>query len=136
MWDREEKPEVQENKGLWPKEAMVGAHENNGWSPGNQMFFLRRATAGFQERKAAVQKHNDYVTLNQSLYPCKPNGASKELYAAVRPHQWLGSKTPFAGVHEEMAGSPGDPGWGTRNSMVGTPVSNGWIAAHQRLKAN
>ena len=99
------------------------------------MFLLMRVTDGVQEKMAAVQKHNDYVTVNQSLYAWKQNGANKDINAAVRPHQWLGSNTPIAGVHEEMAGSPGDQRWGTRKSMVGTPETNGWMAAQQRLKA-
>ena len=104
MWARKQKPEVQANKGLWPKEAMVGVHENNGWCPGNQMFLLRTVTVGVQEKMAAVQKHNDYVTVNQSVYAWKQNCANKDIKAAVRTHQWLGSNTPIAGVHDKMAG--------------------------------
>ena len=136
LWDREQKAEVQGNDGLGPEEAMVGVHENKGWCPGNHMFLLGRVTVGFKEQVAAVQKHYDYVTLNPSLYPCNPNGANQDINAAVRPHQWLGSKTPMAGVNKQMAGSPGEPGWGTRKSMVGTAESNGWMPAHLRLKAN
>ena len=116
--------------------AMVGVHENKRWSPGNHMFLLGRVTVGFKEQMAAVQKHYDYVTLNPSLYPCNPNCANQDINAAARPHQWLGSKTPMAGVNKQMAGSPGEPGWGTRKSMVGTAESNGWMPAHLRLKAN
>ena len=68
------------------------------------MFLLMRVTVGVQEKMAAVQKHNDYATLNQSLYPWKQNGANKDINVAVRPHQWLGSNTPIAGVHEKVAG--------------------------------
>ena len=103
LWDREQKAEVQENQCLWPKEAMVGVHENNGWCPGKQMFFLMIVTFWVQEKKTAVQKHNDYVTVNQSLYAWKQNGANEDINAAVRTHQCLGSNTPIAGVHENMA---------------------------------
>ena len=138
LWDREQKAEVQENEGLGPKEAMVGVHENKGWCPGNHMFLLGRVPVGFKEQVAAVQKHYDYVTLNPSLYPCNPNGANQDINAAVRPHQWLGSKTPFAVVHEELAGSPatqvGAPGnrWlGPRNPMVGWQHIKGWCPVNQ-----
>ena len=83
---------------------MVGVHENNGWCPGKQMFFLMRVTFWVQEKKTAVQKHNDYVTVNLSLDAWKQNGANKDINAAVRTHQWLGSNTPIAGVHEKVAG--------------------------------
>ena len=105
---------------------MVGVHENNGWCPGNQMFFLMRVTVAVQEKMAAVQKHNDYVTVNQSLYAWKQNGANKDINAAVRTHQWLGSNTPIAGVHDNMAdypptnvGPPGNRWLVPRNPMDG-----------------
>jgi len=75
------------------------------------MFFLMRVTVGVHDKMAAVQQPKCYVTLNQSVYPWKQNGANKDINVAVRPHQWLGSNTPIAEVHERMAGSPGDQRW-------------------------
>ena len=91
LWDREQKAEVQENKCLWPKEAMVGVHENNGWCPGNQMFLLMRVRVGVQDKMSAVQKHKDYVTLNQVL-------ARMETKWCKQGHQCCGSTTSMVGV--------------------------------------